>query len=146
MSCLCRIAVGLQELLMDCHKGGINQNADLHEGRQGPQSYGGGGYLAPKSETETWVLIESPDLSSTFDYIINFKSNDIKFVQMKSFGTLGPGTVNHNLIYYNAAGTAIPAYYGEFDRWPNDAYRTITFLEPPTGDLLTWLQANGTKQ
>lgn len=107
---------------------------------------GGGGYLAPKSETETWVLIESPDLSSTFDYIINFKSNDIKFVQMKSFGTLGPGTVNHNLIYYNAAGTAIPAYYGEFDRWPNDAYRTITFLEPPTGDLLTWLQANGTKQ
>lgn len=25
-------------------------------------------------------------------------------------------------------------------------YRTITFLEPPTGELLTWLQANAVKQ
>lgn len=27
-----------------------------------------------------------------------------------------------------------------------EAYRTITFYEPPTGDLLTWLQANATPQ
>lgn len=26
------------------------------------------------------------------------------------------------------------------------AYRTITFLEPPTGDLLAWLQVNAVKQ
>lgn len=30
--------------------------------------------------------------------------------------------------------------------WRNEAYRTITFETAPTGDLLTWLQANGTKQ
>ena len=30
--------------------------------------------------------------------------------------------------------------------WTNEAYRTITFENAPTGDLLTWLQANGTKQ
>lgn len=30
--------------------------------------------------------------------------------------------------------------------WNNEAYRTITFSTPPTGDLLAWLQANGTKQ
>lgn len=30
--------------------------------------------------------------------------------------------------------------------WRNEAYRTITFETTPTGDLLTWLQANGTKQ
>lgn len=30
--------------------------------------------------------------------------------------------------------------------WTNDAYRTITFLEPPTGDLLAWLQENAVKQ
>lgn len=24
--------------------------------------------------------------------------------------------------------------------WLNQIYRTIIFLEPPTGDLLTWLQ------
>ncbi len=30
--------------------------------------------------------------------------------------------------------------------WTNEAYRTITFEEEPTGDLLTWLQANATQQ
>ena len=30
--------------------------------------------------------------------------------------------------------------------WANDAYRTITFDEEPTGDLLTWLEANATPQ
>lgn len=28
----------------------------------------------------------------------------------------------------------------------DQAYRTVTFLEPPTCDLLTWLQNNGVKQ
>lgn len=28
----------------------------------------------------------------------------------------------------------------------DQAYRTVTFLESPTGDLLTWLQSNGVKQ
>jgi hypothetical protein len=31
-------------------------------------------------------------------------------------------------------------------QWTNDAYRTITFLEPPTGALLAWLQENAVKQ
>lgn len=30
--------------------------------------------------------------------------------------------------------------------WTNDAYRTLVFDSAPTGDLLTWLQANGQKQ
>lgn len=30
--------------------------------------------------------------------------------------------------------------------WYNDAYKTLVFGTAPTGDLLTWLQANGTKQ
>jgi len=32
------------------------------------------------------------------------------------------------------------------DEWKEEAYRTITFEEEPTGDLLTWLQANATPQ
>lgn len=31
-------------------------------------------------------------------------------------------------------------------QWINEAYRTVTFLEPPTGDLLEWLQKNAVKQ
>ena len=30
--------------------------------------------------------------------------------------------------------------------WQKEVYRTITFDEPPTGDLLTWLEANATPQ
>ena len=37
-----------------------------------------------------------------------------------------------------------PEYSGT--GWVNEAYRTITFETAPTGELLTWLQANGTKQ
>lgn len=33
-----------------------------------------------------------------------------------------------------------------FDAWTSQAYRKLTFDAPPTGDLLTWLQANGVKQ
>lgn len=31
-------------------------------------------------------------------------------------------------------------------RWKQEVYRTITFDVPPTGDLLTWLEANATPQ
>lgn len=37
------------------------------------------------------------------------------------------------------------ALYGG-NGWVNSAYRTITLNEPATGDLLTWLQTNATKQ
>lgn len=30
--------------------------------------------------------------------------------------------------------------------WPTEAYRKLVFDEAPTGDLLTWLTANGVKQ
>lgn len=31
-------------------------------------------------------------------------------------------------------------------QWIKEVYRTITFDVPPTGDLLTWLEANATPQ
>ncbi len=31
-------------------------------------------------------------------------------------------------------------------KWNNELSRQITFIETPTGDLLAWLQANGTPQ
>ena len=92
---------------------------------------------------ETWVLNENPDVSSEFDYIVNFNSNGTEFTRM----ILG----NHDLYYYKSLGSSsdtyqIQAYWGAYNRWDGQAYRTITFLEPPTGELLTWLQNNGVKQ
>lgn len=54
-------------------------------------------------------------------------------------------------IYYkkssgNSVYVAKQQKKGDKATWSNQAYRTITFDEEPTGDLLTWLQANATPQ
>lgn len=102
--------------------------------------------IAPKATGETWLLNELIDTPSTFDYTTNFISNSIEYVRIVSGGHLGPGAPNHDLIYFSTDGTSNLAFAGEFNLWSDQAYRTLTFLEPPTGELLAWLQANGTKQ
>ena len=84
---------------------------------------------------ETWVLNESLD-STLFSYSVNFLCNSITY-----------DSISRRIV---KAETAM--YYGSTKvmrgsgTWQNQAYRTITFLEPPTGELLTWLQNNGVKQ
>lgn len=46
-------------------------------------------------------------------------------------------------LIYNIGSTYKTVYNMQ---WYDQAYRTITFATAPSGDLLTWLQANGTKQ
>lgn len=95
-----------------------------------PSSSGGG------SSSETWVLDSeaylAPSGGETFN--ASFKSNGLPFSSI----TL---TVNmrRQILYDN---TVIKA----FDKWTSEAYRKLTFNAPPTGNLLTWLQANGVKQ
>lgn len=50
------------------------------------------------------------------------------------------------LIYRKSSTGGDAVYTTKPANWYNEAYRTLTFATPPTGDLLTWLQANGTKQ
>lgn len=99
----------------------------------------GGGYFAPKaSGEEKWRLNESIDNTVAFNYTIKFSSNDTPF---ESIQLTEPDRHDHTYLYY---GETI--VLRDRSEWDNKAYRTITFLEPPTGDLLTWLQQNGTKQ
>lgn len=50
-------------------------------------------------------------------------------------------------VYYHYGNTDIPVVDGGISAvWKDQKYRTIKFLEPPTGALLTWLQANAVKQ
>lgn len=88
------------------------------------------------SSSETWVLNNeaylSPSDGGTFN--ANFTSNGLSFSSI---------TLSLNLrsqILYGS--TVVKA----FDAWTSQAYRKLTFDAPPTGDLLTWLQANGVKQ
>lgn len=86
---------------------------------------------------ETWVIKQYPKLM--YDSItmeIPFESNSTSFQKIEVRGNFFPGSG----IYYDAINV------WNANGWVNEAYRTITFFEPPTGDLLTWLQANAVKQ
>lgn len=89
---------------------------------------------------ETWVLNTSVTLSSSVDTEINFTSNGTAFVYFR---------VGTPEIYYCTSTSPFSGYVTVYNRqsgWVNQAYRTVVFDTAPTGDLLTWLQANGTKQ
>ena len=87
--------------------------------------------------SETWVWNENPnfDIDQTFENI-SFISNNT------SYTSINIHVYPLNKMYYD--NTRV--YDLEGYTWTNEAYRTITFEEPPTGDLLTLLQANAVKQ
>ena len=90
---------------------------------------------------ETWVLNESITFpSSSINVEINFTSNGTAFVY---FRMAVPE------IYYCTSTAMFSGYVTVYKRsrgWVNEAYRTVVFDTAPTGNLLIWLQANGTKQ
>lgn len=101
------------------------------------ESGGGGG----GSTSETWVLNEATKFPQTMQYAVNFNSNG------KSFTSISAG--NSRLFYGTTkVAQAMPAPGGDYVTiaWPTEAYRKLVFDTPPTGDLLTWLTANGVKQ
>ena len=96
------------------------------------------GYLAPKASGETWVLNEYiPVAKDEHIWNVTFTSNGITYTKL-TWSLSSKSTLRYD-------STTV---FGQSPvaKWIDQAYRTITFLEPPTGNLLTWLQANGTKQ
>lgn len=99
---------------------------------------------------ETWLLNEtfySLALNRTY---IDFVSNSRNFVSIETVHSGSGPAAKWQLFYYYGEGSTekVTAWYFEdgAETWTNEDYRTITFSTPPTGDLLTWLQANGTRQ
>lgn len=90
---------------------------------------------------ETWVIKSDAhgELSTTQ---ISFTSNGQKFT---SIGTTYTGL--YVVLCYDNVEVAgyDPGSSGVYEFDP-DAYRKLTFDTTPTGDLLTWLQANATLQ
>lgn len=59
----------------------------------------------------------------------------------------GDGVDSHISYIANSVSTRVTNYgINNWDGWVDNAYKTVTFFTSPTGDLLTWLQVNGTKQ
>lgn len=99
---------------------------------------GGGGYLAPKASGETWVLNETIEIPlDIIEWNVNFTSNGTTYTKLTWADTPRQILKYDSTVVYKES--PVPS-------WLDQAYRTITFDTAPTGDLLTFLQANGTKQ
>ena len=91
----------------------------------------------------TWVI--KNDAFGVFATTqISFTSNGQKFTSIGAAYDAGSFVIlrydNGEVAGYDTAGgDVVYEFY-------NDAYRKLTFDTPPTGDLLTWLQSNATKQ
>nr|DAG51347.1 MAG TPA: hypothetical protein [Caudoviricetes sp.] len=86
---------------------------------------------------ETWVLndVVYPSVANVWN--VDFVSNGINY---SKFSIVDAG-IMYQLVYGDTV-----VFSDDTSTWINDVYRTVTFSVSPTGDLLTWLQANGTKQ
>lgn len=111
---------------------------------------GGTGYDITFEETigKTWVINEKPDIPySQVSWNADFICEAISSTQECYVITMGyyPSAGLYAIGYSQRAIGSTDVYYST-KGWVNNAYRTITFSEPPTGDLLTWLQANAVQQ
>ena len=90
------------------------------------------------SSGETWVLNEYVNGDTLTSTMVSFTSNNIAFTWIN---------VRKGYIAYSNSEEwdEVNMVY-DTAHWLNETYRTITLSEPASGDLLTWLQENGTKQ
>lgn len=93
--------------------------------------------------SETWLLNDALDDTSLIFTDINFVSNNVSYTGIAR--DYNPGEDFDVLIYSSGPSSDNFTAYSN-GSWTNQANRTITFSTPPTGELLMWLQANGTKQ
>ena len=102
------------------------------------------------SQGETWVIKEKPSMVLNGDMIsftapsgvMLFTSNNKSYKKLAS-----ENDYPYPLYYYypDALGNLKSQKVYNGTSWVNEAYRTVTFNTAPTGDLLTWLQANAVK-
>ena len=125
-------------------------NGTVYNILKGRTLIGGTGYDITFEETigKTWVINEKPDIPySQVSWNADFICEAISSTQECYVITMGyyPSAGLYAIGYSQRAIGSTDVYYST-KGWVNNAYRTITFSEPPTGDLLTWLQANAVQQ
>ena len=91
---------------------------------------------------ETWV-IKSDATGELVTTQISFTSNGQKFTSIGADYDAGSFVI---LRYDNNEVAGYETGYGGVYEFDNEAFRKLTFDTPPTGALLTWLQANAVKQ
>lgn len=114
--------------------------------KKGRTLINGTGYDIKFQNGYTWVI---NDDSALLDSLTKVEAN-IKFVSNgESFdGLVCSQGRRYSYISYSTGATRKKVWDsdGGWDGISSQAYRTVIFDEEPTGDLLTWLQANATPQ
>ena len=104
------------------------------------------------SDNLTWVINEEPTIEplelneSTTSYNASFTSTRAPFENIGLSNDIGPGKPKNlaQVVFNHGLSSRIAVYAS--GKWENEAYRTITFLNPVTdSNLLAWLQANATQ-
>ena len=106
--------------------------------KAGKTLIGGTAFAVKFSDGLTWIINKSPRLMN-LEQAINFTSNGRPFDYFMIFAESRRG-----IMYSYKAGDIWTAYSN--GRWTQEAFRTVTFAEMPTGALLAWLQANAVQQ
>lgn len=125
-------------------------NGTVYNILKGRTLIGGTGYDITFEEAigKTWVINEKPDIpGSLVSWNADFICEAISSTQECYVITMGyyPNAGLYAIGYGRRVIGSTDVYYST-KGWLNNGYRTITFTEPPTGDLLTWLQENATPQ
>ena len=134
-------------------------NGTSYDIKKGRTLIGGTGYDI-EFGSKTWLINASLSDRSldNLGYIPNYSgyvgppfiSNGISFLGMSIKLSTGIYEEKYLNIYYyvltEEGGTASQNVYTNPHGWRNEAYRTVTFEAEPTGNLLTWLEANAVPQ
>ena len=129
-------------ILKDGTSYAISGGSDLVNGTKyqigGRTLIDGTAYEVKFSDGLTWIINESPKIM-VFEQAIDFTSNGKKF----NYFMITAGS-RPSIVYSYGAGDIWYAYFN--GSWTQEAFRTVTFAEMPTGALLAWLQANAVQQ
>lgn len=95
-----------------------------------------------------WRFNDTVDVNRDNNFVVNFTSNGTNFTEIGFKWSTQEPPAPKDAMYYSSSTTLLDVYY---NRWggatpDTNPYRTITFETAPTGELLTWLQANAVAQ
>lgn len=96
---------------------------------------------AGKKKQLTWYFNKTIPIKATAKYTATFVCNGTYYSEIYYVHLF-----NGSEMYYTNESMRKTVYTSGKKGWVNESYRTITFETEPTGDLLTWLQANATPQ
>ena len=115
-------------------------NGTVYSIKKGRTLIGGTGYDIAFEETigKTWRFNDVISCWEGMTWNVNFVALGYPCTSIYS-------TYNNNLFYTTPSLGSFMARDAA-GNWNGEEYRTVTFDEPPTGDFLTWLQANATPQ